>query len=94
MKFLEVTIRHLPTYQSNHNPILIYPEGGFVPSLHAVWLLYKEFEDFVQNIQDLSVHIDIAIKNFSREVKLWNIKFLRYIFTKKKKLMARLGGVQ
>lgn len=48
----------------------------------------------MQSKQDSSVHTDTGMKSFTREVKLWNVQVFGHIFATKKRLMARLEGLQ
>ena len=49
---------------------------------------------FVKDNWDHLQPLSSAITNFTREVKRWKVEVLGNLFTRKKKVLARLNGTQ
>lgn len=104
LKFPEATITNLLISYSDHCPVLIVPEGNLnlFPRSNkkapfrfmAAWFEHPEFVNMVRSAWSLH---STLISNFShvRDCALnWNKKVFGNIFQKKKRIKARLRGIQ
>lgn len=61
----------------------------------TMWLTHKEFPDIVITAWNQSnLCLNETIKNFQRELTQWNNITFKNIFSQKRKILARLSGVQ
>ena len=101
MRFERAKMRHLPAIQSDHCPLFISP-NGFVPlqELHrpfkfqATWLTHENFQEFVREKWDSTTSLVPALDKLATELKVWNRDIFGNIFQQKKRLLARIAGVQ
>uniref|UniRef100_A0A2N9FQ21 Reverse transcriptase domain-containing protein n=1 Tax=Fagus sylvatica TaxID=28930 RepID=A0A2N9FQ21_FAGSY len=99
--FEEANVLHLPRVSSDHNPILIDlcpPQHVFGPRpfrLETIWFSDPSFPSLVKDAWGCFPHnVNLAIKDFSNRARLWNREVFGNIFHKKKRLLARLNGIQ
>lgn len=95
--YLKASVTHLTRVYSNHCSVLIELNK---PSLvtrnkpfrfQSMWLLHLGFPRFVKDYQDHVQPLYPAITNFTRKVKQWNVEVFGNLFTRKKKVLARLN---
>ena len=96
----EARVKHHIRCHSDHCLVLL--ETNPVPTchllrsfkFHSFWLLDSPFPRVVQQAWNNSHHLLSTIANFSREATSWNREHFGNIFGKKRKLLARLDGIQ
>ncbi|XP_075499925.1 uncharacterized protein LOC142538495 [Primulina tabacum] len=98
--FPEATVIHLPIIQSDHAPLLVKlnghknnkSKGHF--RFQAAWLTHKDFQKVIeqewQNKLTLGNNVDKLAKSLSK----WNSSTFGNINKRKRKLIARIKGVQ
>lgn len=98
--FLDSKVFHLPRPRSNHCPILLktltFTHKGQKPfCFESMWMNHPDFKNIVANCwnqQNLTLH-DIIIR-FSNILTLWNKETFWNIYLLKKRILARLAGIQ
>lgn len=101
MQFDRARMRHLLAVQSDHNPILISP-NEFAPlhdlnrpfKFQATWLTHEHFQEFLKDKWNPNNPLVPALANLAHELKNWNKEVFGNIFHQKKRLLARIVGVQ
>lgn len=100
--FPEAHLSHLPKINSDHCPILVNLFSHHVPTrdsapfrFQAMWLSHPNFTDFITDLWQ-SGQGHAAQKTASLVVPLhaWNKHVFGCLFQKKRKIMARLAGIQ
>jgi hypothetical protein len=99
--FKEANVLHLPRTSSNHYPILLNscPEphsfGYHSFRLETMWFSDPSFPTLVKDSWSLFPHnVSLALEDFTHRVSFWNKHHLGNIFHKKKRLLARINGIQ
>ena len=101
--FPEATLRVLPRIYSDHSPILMLMNGLCPPPtpflrpfrMQDMWLDHRDFHElvaFVWNSCDNS--LCFANSAFASHAKTWNTNIFGNIFQDKKRLLARIEGIQ
>ncbi|KAA3472382.1 reverse transcriptase [Gossypium australe] len=97
----ECLVQHLPRLNSDHAPLLIRLNGNPPPNralrpfrFQAAWLQHPEFNTFVQEKWNAEDHIIDALENMSKHCLQWNKAVFGNIFARKKRLEARIEGIQ
>lgn len=100
MKFQNCKVKHLPMIQSDHAPLLINvydankekrePEFKF----QAAWLLDDKFEGMIRESWSLHQDFMTNTKNLRHNLMKWNRDVFGGIAKRKKRLLARIEGVQ
>ncbi|KAK9988211.1 hypothetical protein SO802_028450 [Lithocarpus litseifolius] len=100
MLYPEAQDFHLTRCFSDHCPVLL----DFHPhpncrldrpfKFQSFWLSDNSFPELVRNAWANHAGLYDSIKKFTREVKIWNRDHFGNIFSKKKRLLARLSGIQ
>ncbi|XVF31294.1 hypothetical protein REPUB_Repub16aG0133600 [Reevesia pubescens] len=100
--FPDAMVRNLARIKkSDHCPVLLQiSKGGFRNAIcrpfrfEAAWLTHDSFSSFIEERwrKDESLHENL--KAFTPAIKEWNTSVFGNNFTRKKKLLARLEGVQ
>ncbi|XP_038715030.1 uncharacterized protein LOC120008723 [Tripterygium wilfordii] len=95
------SVVHLPKFNSDHWPVLVnYADarnsGPVVKPFRfmASWLLHENFNHFVAASWETIGDYVRAAESFVRKVKEWNHNIFGDIFKKKRRLLARLAGIQ
>ncbi|GMY14460.1 hypothetical protein FCV25MIE_09699 [Fagus crenata] len=99
--FEEVNVIHLPRIASDHSPILINTE----PTLHnfgtrpfrleTIWFNDPSFPNLVHDSwTKFPQNVPLAIHDFTNRVTTWNRQVFGNIFHRKRRLLARLNGIQ
>lgn len=98
-KFPQMVIKHLPMFRSDHSPILVQLNGevrrkqkGF--KFQAAWVGHKGFSNMVEDSWRQDVSFMGNVESTARALDKWNQEVFGNIFHRKKKLMARLSGIQ
>lgn len=100
--FPDAFIQHLPRIASDHCPILLqqhsnnYVNRGNQPfRFQAMWLSHPDFSKFITDLWN-SVAGNFLNKTLplAHELKQWNTNVFGNIFHKKKRLLARISGIQ
>ena len=98
--YLEATIEHLAHVNSDHNPILLNlerPMGlGLVRSFRFQpgWLSHPDFPNLVRDAWRNDQALDIVVTSFTAFAKRWNKEVFGNLFNRRKRIEARLKGVQ
>ena len=86
---------------SDHWPILLSLNNksigntGLKPfRFLAYWLTDKRFSDFVSQVWKNDVDYNVLVKEFTGKIDHWNKNEFGNIFKRKKKILARLNGIQ
>ncbi|KAJ4828461.1 hypothetical protein Tsubulata_018168 [Turnera subulata] len=100
-QFPNSSIVHLPFLSSDHCPILLHTtqDGrcGSQPRLfrfQSSWVAHLDFKEFVADAWVPKDDVIEAAGVFVDRVKIWNQQVFSNIHIKKKKLLARLAGIQ
>ncbi|XP_048422575.1 uncharacterized protein LOC125469371 [Pyrus x bretschneideri] len=100
--FSEAYVRHLAKVKSDHCPLLIGLHSKHIPNpvlkafrFQAMWMLHPDFEPFVNDTWS-SAQGDARCKTIilSSELQSWNHNVFGCIFQKKRRLLARICGIQ
>ncbi|XP_074292463.1 uncharacterized protein LOC141619337 [Silene latifolia] len=99
--FEEAMVKHLPTYQSDHCPLSISP-NGFAPlasvqkpfKFQATWMTHENFSEYVQENWPVVGDFPNRLKVLSEKLQDWNKKEFGNIFRQKIILLARIEGCQ
>ncbi|KAJ4841656.1 hypothetical protein Tsubulata_010983 [Turnera subulata] len=97
----KTAVFHLPFLGSDHRPLLIrlteeHQKGKKPHNFHfqVPWITHEDFPRFVrENWKDRNGWAP-TINSFSEKLGEWNHTVFGNIFSKKRKLLARLGGIQ
>ena len=100
-KYLDNVVLHLPKIPSNHRPILVLFTNDVSSSrgpkpfrFLAAWLTDKSFGEFVSNAWLNNLPYLHAADNFVKKAMEWNRDNFGNIFTRKRRILARLRRVQ
>ncbi|CAL8132775.1 unnamed protein product [Prunus armeniaca] len=101
-KFPEAFVKHLPRAKSDHCPLLISLQSSHLPSANvkpfrfqAMWLLHPTFRSFmVDKWANYIGNILQKTQDLSKALADWNKDVFGCLFRNKKKLLARIGGIQ
>lgn len=99
-RFDKAVIDHLPRIKSDHRPILLSlnlhsPHRGAAPfRFLGSWLLHRDFRPFVARTWNNSLNITQAMSQFASKAAVWNREVYGNIFARKKRLLARLSGIE
>lgn len=98
--FPEARVSHLTRCHSDHCPVLLETEPHSYLRLprpfkfQSCWLSDHSFPRIVSGAWNHSHSLQGAINTFSAEAKRWNKEHFGNVFVKKRKIMARLNGLQ
>ncbi|XP_024042019.1 uncharacterized protein LOC112099143 [Citrus clementina] len=97
IKHANSSVMHLPKIDSDHRPILVKLQnmdsrhGGPRPfQFLAAWLTDERFGSFVNG----SWNFLEAVADFTQQTRRWNKDIFENIIYRKRKLLARIGGIQ
>ncbi|KAA3481745.1 reverse transcriptase [Gossypium australe] len=100
-KWPECLVQHLPRFNSDHSPLLIRLNGNPPPNrelrpfrFQAAWLQHPDFHAFVQDNWKATDHVTDALEDMSKHCLRWNISVFGNIFARKRRLEARIEGIQ
>ncbi|CAL1413625.1 unnamed protein product [Linum trigynum] len=99
--FANTSTRHLPKLHSDHLPILTsysglyYNDGGAKPfRFEGAWLLHNNFSEFFCRKLECGWGFNQGLKDISIKLQEWNRLTFGIIGHRKKRLLARIQGVQ
>ncbi|KAL0012862.1 hypothetical protein SO802_007970 [Lithocarpus litseifolius] len=99
--FSEANVTHLAKINSDHCPLLLNlnPDAGPSSSrpfrFQSVWLSHKDFPAVVRDAwTGLEDNLEGAISRFTTSAQKWNKEIFGNVFTRKKKILNRLLGIQ
>ncbi|XP_020412737.1 uncharacterized protein LOC109947231 [Prunus persica] len=100
--FPEAFVRHLPRRCSDHSPILLSLNSDKIPSselkpfrFEAMWLKHCLFPEFIKaEWKNLEGSVSSKLDNLIPLLREWNTQVFGQIFQKKKRILARLQGIQ
>jgi len=101
VRFQEGVVRHLIRAGSDHSPLLIATEG-FTQSLpskkpfrfHSAWLYHHQFENLVKDNWDSNNLLAQNLSALASKLVVWNREVFGDLFHKKRRLWARIEGIQ
>ena len=100
IRYPKARVSHLTRCHSDYYPVLLelQPTVGFNRSrpfkFQRFWMSDVTFPKVVENVWGRCLGLSEAIDTFQREATAWNKLHFRNIFSKKRKVMARLNGIQ
>lgn len=99
--FSEAMVRTLPRTHGDHSPLLLNIQGLAPPRrdkrpfrFEAAWLLHPDFQNFLVTNWAQDTELNEAITEFIEAIKKWNKEIFGNIFERKKRILARLVGIQ
>ena len=98
--FPEASVFHLPHVLSDHNPILIdlncQHNRPFTKPFcfEAMWTTHAEFEPLVRQSWNTQRPFGESLVQFTAAVKHWNSEVFGNVFRNKRRLLARIAGIQ
>ena len=96
--YSDATVTHLPRIWSDHCPVLLELCRPYVCNLikpfrfQMMWLLHPEFPSMVQHAWLENRGLHIAISDFVIRAKKWNSEVFGNLFTRNRRVLARLIG--
>ncbi|KAA3483857.1 reverse transcriptase [Gossypium australe] len=97
----ECLVQHLPRLNSDHAPLLIRLDGNPPPDhalrpfrFQAAWLQHPKFNAFILENWNGNTPITEALELMGKQCLTWNKSLFGNIFARKKRLEARIGGIQ
>ncbi|XP_056698701.1 uncharacterized protein [Spinacia oleracea] len=101
LRFDKAKVKHLLASHSDHCPIFISPNGfALMNSLsrpfrfQATWISHENFNDFVSEKWNNSSSLIHALSQLAEDLQEWNRNVFGNIFHQKRKILARIAGVQ
>ena len=95
------SVLHLPKFASDHRSVLVrFDKDGADHQRNrpfhflATWLTHDHFSNFVKQVWNSKIHYNAATSQFVQEVQAWNRNVFGNIFQRKRRLMARINGIQ
>ncbi|XP_075659168.1 uncharacterized protein LOC142629059 [Castanea sativa] len=98
--YLEAAIHHLVRTHSDHCPVLLKMDNNGLSNLsrsfrfQPMWMSHPLFSDFVADSCMDDGPLNLNVEKFTADVKIWNKEVFGDIFQRKKRLEARLRGIQ
>ncbi|KAK7836759.1 putative ribonuclease h protein [Quercus suber] len=98
--FPEASVTHLSRVFSDHCPVLLElsrppPTDQNRPfRFQIMWIHHPEFPNIVKEAWELEANLNVAIKKFTESANHWNRSVFGNLFTRKRRVLARLYGVQ
>ena len=99
--FTEANVTHLAWINSDHCPWLLNLNPNIGPNscrpfrFQSVWLSRKDFSTVVRDAwTGLEDNLEGAISRFTTSAQKWNRETFGIVFTRKKKILNRLLGIQ
>ncbi|XP_075670276.1 uncharacterized protein LOC142640060 [Castanea sativa] len=98
--FLEARVKHFERSYSNHYPVMLSTDSRHGLNLpqpfrfQPIWLSHQTFPGVVNEAWANSIPLARAVEEFPIKARAWNINIFRNLFHRKKRVLARLKGVQ
>ncbi|XP_023878931.2 uncharacterized protein LOC111991384 [Quercus suber] len=98
--FLEASVQHLERAHSNHCPVLLclnrsqdvnFPRPF---RFQLTWLTHLDFPRVVREARASLTRLPVAVSTFVDKARIWNKNVFGNLFHRKKRVFARLGGIQ
>lgn len=99
-RYPEACVSHLDRSHSDHCPILLSLEGNcglMLPRpfrFQPMWLSHPSFPDVVREAWTRPINLPQAVSKFTVQAKIWNKNVFGNLFRRKKRVTARLKGIQ
>ena len=96
--YAEAVVTHMPRTFSDHCPMLIKLCKSSANHLNksfrfqTMWLLHPDFLRVVQQAWSKDRFLQTSTSDFIDRAKKWNVEVLGNLFTKKRRVLARLNG--
>ncbi|XP_075479450.1 uncharacterized protein LOC142520335 [Primulina tabacum] len=98
--FPEAKVIHQPIIQSDHAPLLIKlfdikqsrGKGGF--RFQAAWLTHEDFPNVIRGEWDSNIPLEDNIVKMANVLPIWNRTTFGDIHRNKRRLIARIEGIQ
>ncbi|GKV28437.1 hypothetical protein SLEP1_g37496 [Rubroshorea leprosula] len=101
LSFPEASLFHLPHTHSDHCPILLdlnpsCPRSGSRPfRLEKFWIDHPDFQNIIHQVWvDTNTNTAKSVELTMNRAKAWSLATFGNIFKRKKKLLARIEGIQ
>ena len=98
--FPEASVQHLERAYSNHCPVLLRLNRGQVVNFprpflfQPMWLSHPDFPEVVREAWASPTRLPVAVSTFVDKARIWNKNVFGNLFHRKKRVLARLGGIQ
>lgn len=99
-RFPNARVQHLPIINSDHSPLLISNnpqtrfDGGKKFRFNYIWTTHKDFNRCVWQAWNSEKELDENITATAASLSSWNIHVFGNVFYRKKRLLARIKGIQ
>lgn len=96
----EAIVTHLPRVFSDHCPVLIELEGAHSTRLNkpfrfqTMWMMHPKFPKVVEDAWFEENSLPRAVSDFTTRVRKWNNEVFGKLCNRKRRVLARLGGIQ
>ncbi|KAL5818860.1 hypothetical protein ACOSQ4_022702 [Xanthoceras sorbifolium] len=94
-------VKHLPRVNSDHCPIILYTKSAHITEstlkpfrFEAMWSKHKNYDEFIKKAWPSEGSISEKLDNMTNKLKLWNKDCFGNLFHSKRRILARLQGVQ
>ncbi|XP_031130716.1 uncharacterized protein LOC116032354 [Ipomoea triloba] len=100
LNFPNSVVKHLPIINSDHSPLLIdctprqqvNEERKF--KFNMAWTTHVDFQGCVQQAWATDKELKENIQNVTAKLQIWNKTVFGNVFHRKKRLLARIKGIQ
>ena len=98
--YLKVAIHHLACTHSDHCPVLLKMDDHYLSSFcrpfrfQPMWMSHPLFPKAVADSWTEDGPLKLTVEKFTADVKIWNREVFGDIFQRKKRIEARLRGIQ
>lgn len=100
LRFPDAMLEHLPMIDSNHTPLLLNTNPGENYGgrkkfrFNAAWTTHHKFLEQVQDVWEAKGELGLNNMRMAEALSNWNKVTFGNIFQRKKRLLARIGGIQ
>ncbi|XP_019184586.1 PREDICTED: uncharacterized protein LOC109179535 isoform X1 [Ipomoea nil] len=100
LAFPDAKVKHLPLVQSDHCPLLVTTRSAQISvnckrfRYNMVWATHPNFHSLMQQAWDQNRDIESNKASMARALTDWNRDVFGNVFHKKKKILARISGIQ
>ena len=100
--FNNANVLVLPRVKSDHHPILVelkevrtrFSSSGRPFRFEAAWIHHNEFAGFLKDNWETATQLPSTLTTLTEQLRVWNKLVFGNIFQRKRRVLARLGGVQ